>query len=125
MSFAGAGTRVVSVTTHAAGVPGGSIDVVLELQPLGSYPALGELVTDLLALSALGTKVKVVAGVKPDIILVEDSKGLGFSGDAITGTIRNWASVGTEHATAVYTAGELASTFRVLLKFPLFGSMSR
>lgn len=128
MSFDGAGTRFVSSFVIPQGVPGGTLAVTLELQPLGSYATPGEALSDLLALSKLAGKVKVPAGVEPDNVLIGAGvQDAGFwTFDQVAQTFRNWSALTpTEHSDAVYSAGELASLFRVTLLFPLYGDMSR
>lgn len=128
MSFDGAGTRFVSSFVIPQGSPGGTLAVTLELQPLGSYATPGEALSDLLALAKLEGKVKVPAGVKPDNVFigsaVQDASFWTF--DPVAQTFRLWTALTpTEHSDAVYSAGELATVFRVTLLFPLYGDMSR
>lgn len=125
MALNGAGTRFISSFTIATGNPGGTQVVTVAIQPLGSYPALGEPISALFAL--LGGKVKVAAGVAPDNAVIEGQQSAGYwTYDPATATLRYWTSlVPAEHATGVYSAGELAASMRITFFFPLYGSMSR
>jgi len=127
MALDGAGTRFVSSCIAPSGNPGGTLFVTLEIQPLGSYPALGEFVSDLFAHPLIGGKVKVPPGVKPDNFF---ASGPGFGGgwtfDPTQGTMGGlrFATGAVEHGTAVYTAGELASLYRITFLFPLYRTTS-
>lgn len=126
MALNGAGLRLISTVTHPSGHPGGSYQVTLQAQPLGSYPALGEPLAALL-LALADSKVKIVAGVNPDNVIIEGVQDAGFwTWDPVQNTFRYWTALTpTEHSTGVYSAGELAAVMRITMFFPLYGSSSR
>ena len=128
MALNGAGLKLISTVTHPSGHPGGSYQATIQIQPLGSYPALGEPIADLLtALAATDDLLKVAAGVTPDSVFISSVQDAGFwTWDPVQKTFRYWTALTpTEHATGVYSAGELAAVARFTMFFPLFGSTSR
>jgi len=132
MALNGTGIRFIDAETIAAGTPGGKYRCTVQAVPLTSYPANGELISDLLAaLWALGDQPKVVAGCRPSNVIVTDNLGHFWTFDRAIGTmgsLRNWTAIGatpTEHATGGYGGNEASAILTITLEFPLYGEMSR
>jgi hypothetical protein len=132
MALNGTGLRFIDSEPIPAGTPGGKNRCTVQAQPTGNYPALGELISDLLvALWALGSNPKVPTGVRPSNVTVTDSLGHVWTFDRAQGTagsLRNWTAVSntpTEHATAAYDGNEASGVLTIVLEFPLYSDLSR
>jgi hypothetical protein len=137
MSLDGAGTRFIGSLTHTGGRPGGCIDITIDFQATGTYPAGGELVSQFLNMTAMGTNFKVPSGVNPDAVYLGGSKfasnwrynratgRLRLFDDTVTeagtGANYNTVAVGDVPATQVASDDVVTMTFR----YPLYGNMSR
>jgi hypothetical protein len=132
MALSGAALRFVDAETIGAGTPGGKYRCTVYAQPTGNYPALGELISDLLvALWALGSNPKVPTGVRPSNVTVTDSLGHTWTFDRAQGTagsLRLWvanSATPTEETAGAYAGNEATGVLVIVLEFPLYGDMSR
>lgn len=128
MALSGSGTRFVGV--QGWDVQGGGFIFFLRAQPTGSYPANGELVSDLVALAVFGGKIKIAAAVRPELITVDSNLGHNWTYDPAIGTmgsLRNWTAISntpTEHATGAYDGNEASAILNIAIFTGKFRTVS-
>lgn len=133
MSLQGTGFRHINTNVIPEGFPyGGSKLVTFALVPTGTYPANGELISDIFA-AAAAEGAHIPVGVKPDNVFMGSADSLGhvWSLDKEQGTmgsLRNWTAIGntpTEHVTGAYAGNETSAVLTISFLFPAGGILSR
>lgn len=126
MALNGTGTRFVSAVQCNRG-----IWYTFRCVPVTSYPASGELLSDIIFDALLGGQIKIPAGLRPDQVAVTANLGHVWTYDPAVGTmgsLRNWTAIGatpTEHATDVYGGNEASAVLTVSVLVPFGTTMSR
>lgn len=126
MALNGTGTRFVSAVEG-----NGGMWYTFRCKATGSYPANGELLSDILFDALLAGNIKVPVGLVPDTVVATSNLGHRWTFDPAVGTmgsLRNWTAVSatpTEHSAAGYSGTETTAVMTVSILVPFGKSLSR